>query len=206
MSEEAARAWIRERFGVSRETQLERYVHLLVEGAEQQNLIASSTIESVWERHILDSVQLVPLGSGAPEGPWIDIGSGAGLPGIVAAVLTDRDVVLVEPRARRVDFLRDTVERLGIGDRVTVAPVKIERYRGPTAAIISARAVMELSRLFASAREISGPTSWWLLPKGRNAQSEVEDARRAWQGSFHVEQSITQPDSLIVVAREVRGR
>jgi 16S rRNA (guanine527-N7)-methyltransferase len=207
MTEDEARAWVRDHFGVSRETALERFATLLLEGAEQQNLVAASTFDSLWTRHLVDSAQLIPLATEAGEGDWIDIGSGAGLPGIVAALLTERRLVLVEPRARRVEFLNHAAAELGIADRVTVHASKIERYTpNRPAAIISARAVAELSQLFAAARHCAAPSTIWLLPKGRNAQSEVEAARSKWQGSFHVEPSLTSSDSGIVVARGVKPR
>jgi 16S rRNA (guanine527-N7)-methyltransferase len=74
------------------------------------------------------------------------------------------------------------------------------------AAIISARAVSELSALLSAALHCADSSTVWLLPKGRNAQSEVEAARATWQGVFHVEPSVTQSDSGIVVAREVRPK
>lgn len=204
MTEEQARAWIGERFGVSRETLLDRYGALLRAEAVNQNLIAASTFDALWVRHFVDSAQLIPLTSDAPRGTWLDVGSGAGLPGIVAGVLLDRPVVLVEPRARRAGFLRHVISELGL-TRVTVQQSKIETYR-PTyrAAIVSARAVAELSQLFASTAHCTDSSTIWMLPKGRNAQSEVEAAQAKWQGVFHVEPSITQPDSGIVVARRVR--
>ncbi|MBO9714732.1 16S rRNA (guanine(527)-N(7))-methyltransferase RsmG [Sphingomonas sp.] len=207
MTEEEARAWVRERFGVSRETLLARFAELLAAENERQNLVAASTLETIWNRHLVDSAQLVPLADGAAEGPWLDIGSGPGLPGLVVAVLTERQLVLSEPRARRVEFLRHAAEMLGIADRVTVEPRKIEAVRLPRkAAVISARAVAELSQLLAAAHPCANSSTRWLLPKGSRAHSEVEAARRAWQGVFHVEPSITQPDSGIVVAQEVRSR
>jgi 16S rRNA (guanine527-N7)-methyltransferase len=204
--EDEARAWIRERFGVSRETQLDRYAALLRAEAANQNLIAASTLDTLWARHFVDSAQLVPLASDASRGTWLDVGSGAGLPGLVAAILLNRPVVLVEPRTRRVDFLRHVVSELGL-PRVTVQQSKVESYR-PTnrAAIVSARAVAELSQLFASTAHCTDSSTIWVLPKGRNAQSEVAAAQARWQGVFHVEPSITQPDSGIVVARGVRPR
>jgi 16S rRNA (guanine527-N7)-methyltransferase len=206
MTEDEARAWVRQRFGVPRETLLERYAEILREEARNQNLISASTIPDLWSRHLVDSAQLIPLAEANP-GIWIDIGSGAGLPGLVVAVLTDREVVLVEPRAKRVEFLRLAAEALGIATRVTVEGQRIETYepRGK-AAIISARAVADLSKLLKSAAHCADSSTIWLLPKGRNAQSEVEAARRAWQGSFHVEHSITQPESGIVIARKVAAR
>lgn len=206
MTEEEARAWVRDGFGVSRETLLDRYGMLLRAEAPNQNLIAASTFDTLWARHFVDSAQLVPLASDAPRGTWLDVGSGAGLPGIVAGILLDRPVMLVEPRARRVEFLQRVISELGL-TRVTVQQSKVETYH-PTnrVAIVSARAVAELSQLLASTAHCTDSSTIWLLPKGRNAQSEVEAAQAKWQGVFHVEPSITQPDSGIVVARGVRPR
>lgn len=206
MIEAEARAWVRERFGVSRETQLDCYAELLRAEAQQQNLVAASTLDQFWVRHLVDSAQLLPL-AGENAGVWIDVGSGAGLPGMVAAILGERSVVLVEPRAKRAEFLRATVDALGLASRTTVVGSRIEAYRPDRpAAVISARAVAELAALLAAARHCTDSSTIWLLPKGRNAHSEVAAARRAWQGVFHVEPSVTAPDSGIVVAREVRPR
>jgi len=206
MTEDEARNWLRKRFDVSRETKVEAFVELLVAESQRQNLIAASTLEQIWSRHIVDSAQLIPL-AGEGRGPWIDIGSGAGLPGMIVAILTDRPVVMVEPRARRVAFLRESATTLGVADRVTVVASKIEAYRPEKPAeVVSARAVAELSALLLSARHCTDRSTIWLLPKGRNAQSEVAAARRAWQGAFHVEPSITSPDSGIVIAWEIAPR
>jgi 16S rRNA (guanine527-N7)-methyltransferase len=207
LTEEEARAWVRQHFGVSRETALDAYAQLLRTGAQVQNLIAASTVETLWARHLVDSAQLVPLAADAGRGAWIDIGSGAGLPGVVAGILTHRPIILVEPRRKRVEFLRYVIDELGLGARVSVQPGLVEAYR-PTnrAAIISARAVSALPQLVASAAHCTDSSTVWLLPKGRNAQSEVEAAQARWQGVFHVEPSITQPGSGIVVARGVRPR
>lgn len=205
MTENDARRWIRDRFGVSRETLLGRYAEMLLAEAENQNLIAKSTLTEVWSRHFLDSAQLIPLAEDAPRGIWLDVGSGAGLPGIVVAILTERPVVLAEPRARRVAFLSGVVAQLGLDASVHAG--KIESYHPDTpVALVSARAVAELSQLIASTIHSTDSSTVWVLPKGRNAQSEVAAARRTWQGVFHVEPSLTQDDSGIVVARGVLRR
>lgn len=202
MTEDEARDWIRAHTDVSRETRLVAFVDLLRDEASRQNLISPSTLEQIWARHIVDSAQL--LRHVDPGGLWLDIGSGAGLPGIVLAILRDEPVELVEPRKLRTAFLQHCVDTLGLPN-VTIHTAKVERTKG-RAAVVTARAVGTLDTLFRIARHRSDRSTIWVLPKGRNAQSEVEDARLWWQGSFHVEPSVTAPDSLIIVAKEVRPK
>lgn len=206
MTEEEARAWVRDRYGVSRETTLAAFADLVIAESERQNLISRGTMEAMWLRHIVDSAQLLQLlPDDAPPGRWVDIGTGAGFPGMVIALLTDRPVALVEPRRKRADFLAQAVERLGLGHRVTVEPRRVEQVMG-NAAIISARAVAALPELLTSARHIATKKTIWLLPKGINALEEVAAARRTWHGSFHVEPSITQAGSQIIIATGVSPR
>ena len=189
---------------VSRETfeKLETYHALLTVEANQLNLVSRGTLGSLWERHLIDSAQLArfePHG----EASWVDIGSGAGLPGIVIACLVEGKVTLVEPRKLRADFLHRVVKTLSL--RAEVACAKAEQVRG-TYDVITARAVASLGKLLEISAHLSTRKSLWVLPKGRNAKAEVEDAQRAWQGRFHVEPSLTDADSGIVVATEVKAR
>ncbi|MGN5375390.1 MAG: 16S rRNA (guanine(527)-N(7))-methyltransferase RsmG [Sphingomonas hengshuiensis] len=204
MTEQDARDWIATRYGDARTATLARFADRIVIETAHQNLIAASTIDSIWQRHLLDSAQLVPLAADAGDGDWIDIGSGAGFPGIVAAILVDRPVILVEPRARRAMLLSDMARDLGLTN-VVVHQARIERLVGDRpAAIISARAVARLSALFAIGHRHGDGDTIWLLPKGRSATEELADAGTEWCGTFHVEHSITDPTSSIVVARGVR--
>jgi 16S rRNA (guanine527-N7)-methyltransferase len=205
VTEEEAKNWIASRFDVPRETwdRLDHYVALLLEGMKSQNLIAESTASCIWARHIADSAQLLPLARQAGAGPWIDLGAGAGLPGIVVAILSDRPVTLIESRRRRIDFLRQVVAELDL-DRTTVLGGRVETAPTCQAAVISARAYAPIERLLSSAQHLSGPKTQWLLPKGRTAQNELEVASRSWQAVFHVEPSVTDPDSAIILARSVQ--
>lgn len=202
MNEADAQGWIRDRFGVSRETQLARFIELLGDAAKEQNLVAPSTLGQIWSRHIVDSAQL--LDHAGAEAGWLDIGSGAGLPGLIIAMLRDVPVELVEPRRLRTDFLEQAVRHLGLTN-VTVRTDKIERTQG-IAQVITARAVANLGQLLEMAAHRADSSTIWVLPKGRNAELEVEAARHSWQGSFHVEPSKTAADSLIVIAQGVRRR
>jgi len=165
-------------------------------------LIGPGKPEELVARHYGESLAALPLiPEDAEQG--LDIGSGAGLPGIVISCMVGGAVTLLEPRRLRADFLHKVVESLEIG--ATVVCGKVERLGGRFDAI-TARAVAPLSRLFEISHHLSTGKSRWILPKGRNAQSELAEARRAWQGVFHVEQSLTDADSRIIVATGVKAR
>ena len=191
---------------VSRETEflLESYVERLRAANAAQNLIAASTLDGVWERHILDSAQLVRFEprSGAS---WVDIGSGAGLPGIVIAALVEGPVTLVEPRRLRAAFLEDTVAALGLATRVSVRAAKVEKITG-SFDIITARAVAPLDRLLAMGLHLAHSGTVWALPKGKSANSELAEARRSWQCEVRREASCTDPNATILVLSKVRAK
>lgn len=204
MTEEEARGWIEERHGAAGVDVMSRLAALVRDEATRQNLIAPSTLDEIWTRHIVDSAQLIPLAVACP-GTWLDIGTGAGFPGLVVAALTDRPIWLVEPRKRRADFLLACCEALGVVSRTTVMTGKVERVQ-VDAAVISARAVASLWELLGAAKHCSTWNTLWLLPKGRSAREEIASAQQSWHGAFHVERSVTDPESLIVIAKEVTRR
>jgi len=189
---------------VSRETfeRLSAYVELLKSEATRQNLVSKSSLEHIWERHILDSAQLLRFEPHAGS-TWLDIGSGAGLPGIVIACLAEGPVTLLEPRRLRCEFLRHTIDALGLTARVECT--KVERIVG-CFDIITGRAVAPLSKFLEMSHHLSTENTVWILPKGRKAQSELAEAKRAWQGVFHVKPSVTGADSRIVVGTGVRTK
>jgi 16S rRNA (guanine527-N7)-methyltransferase len=198
-SEDAARDWIDATFAPSTDqwTRLERFAAMLVAESAQQNLIAASTIPILWVRHIADSAQLLTLDSDR-GGLWLDLGSGPGLPGLVVAMLCERPMLLVESRRRRCDFLRAVVADLALA-HVEVIEAPLERVETRAAATISARAFAPLDKLIDLSARFSTASTRWLLPKGRNAVKELALLPQAWQNLFHVEQSLTDADSQILV-------
>jgi 16S rRNA (guanine527-N7)-methyltransferase len=189
---------------VSRETfeKLELFVALLRQENARQNLVSAATLDQVWDRHIIDSAQLVRF---EPHrgASWIDIGSGAGLPGIVIACLVEGRVTLAEPRRLRAEFLHKAIAELGLN--ACVAAQRAERVGGRFD-VITARAVGPLAHLLEISAHLSTGKTVWALPKGRGAERELAEARRAWQGNFQLERSVTDADSFIVVGTKVRAR
>lgn len=203
MTEDQAKAWLSAHPEISAHNlaQLERFVDILVTENTRQNLIAPASVEHVWARHIADSAQLV---SARADGLWIDIGSGAGLPGLVIAILRSAPMLLVEPRRKRAEFLAEAAKMLGL-DHVWVEQRDIRKVEAK-AAVISARAVASTPDIFAMAEHLCDASTQWVLPKGRNAMNELESARLTWQGMFHVEPSVTEDGSKIIYATGIARR
>ena len=203
MDEAAARASL----DVSRETleRLDAFVEFLRRENEQQNLVSRSTLDHVWTRHILDSAQLLRF---TPPGAqtWLDLGTGGGFPGLILSALSPLHFTLVESRKLRIDFLTRAAGLLGIADRVSIICTSIEKFETSPFDVISARAFAPLDRLLPLAERFATPNTRWVLPKGKNAQSELEAAESSWQGDFRLEASVTDPDARIIVAQGVRRR
>jgi len=197
--EAEARAWLGrlpecDETGLSR---LGRLVELIAEENRRQNLVSVSSLEDVWRRHIADSAQLlthVPRGTS----PWLDLGTGAGFPGLcVAALRPDCEVLLVESRKRRIAWLERACQELELGG-ASVLGCRLEDVPTRNVAAISARAFAPLDRLVKLSARFSTTDTCWLLPKGRSAQQEL-DMLRGWNHMFHVEQSLTDPDAGVIV-------
>jgi 16S rRNA (guanine527-N7)-methyltransferase len=194
---------------VSRETlaRLESFVALLLHWQPRTNLIAASTVRQLWTRHIADSLQLLDL---VPEARvWVDVGSGAGFPGLpIACALADKsrgEVHLIESNAKKAAFLREAV-------RVTGAPAQVHATRLESVAgtlpagieVVSARAVAHLNQLFTMCFPLlakNGVTG--LFPKGHNAGRELEEAAGRWTVRAELVHSRTDHRSQIVVIRKL---
>lgn len=196
--EVTARAWAAERFGAL--DRLERLAGLLREENERQNLVARASLDHVWQRHIVDSAQLLTVSRETiPAGPWLDLGTGAGFPGLVIAVLEpERPVILVDSRRLRTEWLQRAADSLDLPNvRVTLA--RVEDLPDCRAAVISARAFAPLPRLLELSARFSTPKTLWLLPKGARARQELAELESGWRHLFHVEQSLTDPEAGVLV-------
>ena len=199
-SEEEARvfcAGLTDAVGMAR---LERLAVMLTEENARQNLIAKSSEEAIWLRHFADSAQLL---AHVPREttPWLDLGTGAGLPGlVVAAMRPEVDCILVESRKKRVDWLDRAVADLGLS-KCRVEGKRLEHVESFEAAVISARAFASLVKLLALSARFSTQRTVWLLPKGRSAVQELSSLSERTGSMFHVEQSRTSSEGGILVGQ-----
>lgn len=185
---------------------LSHLVALLLDENEKQNLVARGTLPHVWVRHIVDSAQLLHVSRGTlPDGPWIDLGTGAGFPGLVVAALQpERPVTLVDSRRLRTEWLQRAADALDLVN-VDVVLSRVEDLPSTPHAVISARAFAPLDKLVTLSARFSTPDTLWLLPKGAGAPHELQMLPESWCHMFHVEQSLTDPDAGIIVGRLLSG-
>ena len=200
--EAEARAFCADRIDASGLARLERFAALLVAENERQNLVSAASLESVWQRHFADSLQLidhVPRETGS----WLDLGSGAGFPGLVLAIAQPEiEMVLVESRKRRIEWLVRAAAELRLG-KCRVVGTRLESVDSFEAAVITARAFAPLGKLLNLSARFSTQTTAWLLPKGRSAAQELSEQPHEIRQMFHVEQSQTDPGGGILVGRGV---
>ena len=186
---------------------LERLAQLLADENERQTLVSADSFSALWSRHIADSAQLLTQVPRETGSPWLDLGTGAGFPGLVIAALRPEcEIVMVESRSLRGDWLSRATAALAltnawvVAERLEVLPTREMR-------VISARAFAPLDRLLKQSARFSTGDTLWLLPKGQSARQELQSLH-GWDHLFHVEQSLTDSEAGIITGRLIgkKGR
>jgi 16S rRNA (guanine527-N7)-methyltransferase len=203
-----AQGWLQDNLNVSRETldKLEAYSALLVKWAPKINLIGTSTIETLWTRHIIDSAQLLWI-AGPAALRWVDFGSGAGLPGLIIAILLSEtpasEVTLVEPSAKRCAFLREAARRCGA--KIIIMEQKIEEVEARAVDIVTARAFAPLDALLAHTYPWLQFGGKALFPKGQDVQREQALASTNWAFRHKLHTSLTDARGCILEVEGLTG-
>jgi 16S rRNA (guanine527-N7)-methyltransferase len=207
MSEDYRRGeeWLRRELGCDQDalSRLRSFARMLEVENKRQNLVAASSLPGLWWRHVVDSAQLLSVSreTKLAQGIWLDLGSGAGFPGMVVAILClTRPVTLVEERRLRSDWLLRVAGELGL-EHVHVLSAPAAKVRTFPAAVISARAFAPLPRLLRVAGRFSTRETLWLLPKGERAGEEVGRLPQKLGAMFQVKPSVTDPSAGIIVGR-----
>lgn len=200
---------------VSRETsaRLDRFVEVLLEWQQHTNLIALSTEQTIWTRHIADSLQLLLLAPKSQPGSqiWADLGSGAGFPGLViACALAEQKGVelhLVESIGKKANFLREAVRAVGVPAEVHAVRIADFVKRAPKHIdVVTARALAPLPKLLTEAYPLLKKGARGLFPKGQDVATELTEAAKYWNIEATLAESRTDPRSWIVVVESAEPR
>ncbi|WP_298841877.1 16S rRNA (guanine(527)-N(7))-methyltransferase RsmG [uncultured Roseobacter sp.] len=194
-------------FDVSRETmeRLEALHDLVLKWTPRINLISKSSVQHLWDRHIWDSAQIIPLEF--PGDAWVDIGSGGGFPGLVAAVFAKerfpaRYTRMIESDQRKAAFLRTVIRELDLNASVLVA--RIEEAVPENADVLSARALADLTNLLGFAERHLKPDGTAVFFKGESWQKEVSAAQESWSFSLVSHTSISNPAAAVLEIKEIK--
>lgn len=196
---------------VSRETmeQLAQYESLLIKWQRSINLVARSTLDNLWQRHMLDSAQIANL---APESAcsWVDLGSGGGFPGLVVAILLrDRSnfkMHLVESDQRKGIFMREVIRATGAPAEVHTARIEVfARESDLKPDVVSARALATLDRIIEWAYPLFEPETIGLFLKGQGLEDELTSARKGWIFEETVIPSLSDPSGSVLQLRGLHG-
>ncbi len=189
--------------GVSRETRdrLEVYADLLIRWTQKINLVAKTTIPDLWTRHFVDSAQLAPLITNRPR--IIDVGTGAGFPGLVLAIMDLGSVILVESDKRKAAFLREVARQTQTDVRIIADRVESVREH---ADIITARAFAPLPRLLDLTQNLVDNETQYLLLKGQDIDEELTQATTSWNMTVERRPSRTDPRGVILQLTQVQRR
>jgi 16S rRNA (guanine527-N7)-methyltransferase len=191
---------LKDRVSVDAAQALTRYLQILEKWNPTINLVSPKTLDAVWDRHFLDSAQVF-FASGSSGGHWVDMGSGAGFPGLVIAILLKDNqkagrVSLIEADRRKAAFLATVVRELDLP--CTVLVERIEQATPQNADWLTARALAPLDVLLDHAVRHLGAAGCALFPKGRAYKAEIEDARKRWSFSVDAVQSQSDPDGVVL--------
>jgi 16S rRNA (guanine527-N7)-methyltransferase len=187
--------------GVSRETlaALSRYADLLLKWQRRINLVSAESLRDLWRRHMLDSAQLYPL-LPHPMQSAVDLGSGAGFPGLVLAILGVPEMHLIESDARKCAFLAEAARSAGLtpGRNPVIHHARIEDLTGFAVDVVTARACAPLGRLLGYSERFLGPGTICLFPKGAQAEAELTAAANQWRMTIERYPSVSDPSGTIL--------
>ncbi len=195
-----------ERLGVSRESlaRLEILVQLTVAWQRHINLIAPSTLPEIWTRHILDSVQLLPMIHGNVQ-VIADLGSGGGFPSLVLAAIQHAPVHMFESHAKKAAFLSEALRHMGVKGHVHIERLEQRKaIKGlGKADLVTARAFAPLTELFGYAESLFKGGATGLFHKGQHVNAELTEAAKSWKISVQKHSSLTDSKAVILEVKEI---
>jgi len=184
---------------------LDIYIELIKKWQKNINLVSKNSINDLWNRHVLDSAQLYSLLPAPKKGLYIyDLGSGAGFPGMVLAIMGRKDIILCESNKRKCEFLKE-VSRI-TNTNISIVNIRAQKLDGRSALAITSRALASLDALLEISMPILREKGVCVFPKGRTWKEELTVAEKKFIINYNTVQSITSSDSKIIIITKVRKK
>ena len=184
---------------------LDIYIELIKKWQKNINLVSKNSVNDLWNRHVLDSAQLYSLLPAPKKGLYIyDLGSGAGFPGMVLAIMGRKDIILCESNKRKCEFLKE-VSRI-TNTNISIVNIRAQKLDGGSALAITSRALASLDALLEISMPILREKGVCVFPKGRTWKEELTVAEKKFIINYNTVQSITSSDSKIIIITKVRKK
>ena len=178
------------------------YVNNLIKWQKKINLVGSSTLDEPYTRHILDAAQLVSL---VPRGTLLDVGSGAGIPGLILSIFIDNPVTLCERISKKGAFLHDTIRKLSLEDRCNVLTQDVaDLNQGYD--VITGRAVTNISNFLSLTSRQRHDDTLYILQKGKGTEDELNASSKIWNFDYTLYNSVISSDSKVLLLSNVSER
>ncbi len=198
-------------YSVSRETfeKLNRFVQILTEWQEKMNLVSRSSMAEVWVRHISDSAQLYQYVNADAKYVY-DVGSGAGFPAMVLAIMSQADnrqtkFKLIESIEKKTVYLNDVKEKLDLKN-VEIINERSENLKLQPANFVTARAVADLNKLFSFLFPLTDKNTVLILPKGKTFLQEINQAKKNWNFDLKVEKNTVHEEGVVLLVSSLRRK
>ena len=184
---------------------LDIYIELIKKWQKNINLVSKNSVNDLWNRHVLDSAQLYSLLPAPKKGLYIyDLGSGAGFPGMVLAIMGRKDIILCESNKRKCEFLKE-VSRI-TNTNISIVNIRAQKLDGRSALAITSRALASLDALLEISMPILREKGVCVFPKGRTWKEELTVAEKKFIINYNTVQSITSSDSKKIIITKVRKK
>ena len=175
------------------------YVNNLTKWQKKINLVGATTLKKPYTRHLLDSAQLIPL---VPRGTLLDVGSGAGLPGLILSIFIDNPITLCERISKKTSFLSDTIRKLSLEERCRVLATDVA-YLDEAYDVITGRAVTNISKFLSLTLKQRKDDTLYILQKGKGVEDELNAASKKWNFDSTLHNSAVDLESKVLLLSNV---
>ena len=184
----------------AKEEKLNKFICELKNNNKTTNLVGKSTLINPWNSHIIDSVQITPFIKNK-KSSILDLGTGAGLPGIVLTIMGYKNVSVVDSNNKKIKFIKEVQKKLNLNTKVLLT--RIENIEKKSYEYLTSRALAKLNKLFTYSQNLSNKDTVLIFLKGKAVNDEIDEAKTGWMFDFEIKQSYSDPRGKIIIVKNL---